>query len=143
MSESFLLDSSALLALTDQEPGAERVRELVTQASSGNVSLYGCFATLTEVQYSKTYDVGAAGAAQIMSDLRQLPISWLHSDTALCALAAEWKASHRVSFADAFVLASAQRSGAILVHKDPEMVQLGGLIRQEVLPLKNGSPATQ
>ncbi len=45
--------------------------------------------------------------------------------------------------ASELVLASAQRSGAILFHKDPEMVQLGSLIRQEALPLKSGSPATQ
>lgn len=143
MTDSLLLDTSALLALTDEEPGAERVRELVAQAVSGNVTLYGCFVSLTEVQYSKTYDLGSTAVTQIMADLKKLPISWMHSDGALCATAAEWKASHKVSFADAFVLASAQRCGAVVVHKDPEMVKLGGLIRQEVLPLKTAVPAAR
>ena len=140
MTESFLVDTSALMALIDEEPGAERVRELVAQAISGDIALHGCFVSLTEVQYCKTYDAGPTLAGQIIADLKKLPISWLHSDDALCVVAAEWKAKHKVSFADAFVLASAQRLGAVLVHKDPEMAKLGSLVRQEVLPLK-GLPA--
>lgn len=139
MSESFLLDTSALMALTDEEPGAERVRELVTQALSADLALHGCFASLTEVQYSKTYNVGHARAAQIIADLKKLPIAWVHSDDALCASAAVWKADHNVSFADAFVVATAVRVNAIVVHKDPELIKLGRLIRQEVLPLKKAT----
>jgi len=141
MADSFLLDTSALMALTDAEPGSDRVRELVAQAIAGDIALHGCFVSLTEVQYSKTYDAGPALARQIIADLRRLPISWLHSDAASCAVAAEWKASHKISFADAFVVAAAIRVNAIVVHKDPEMAKLGGLIRQEALPFR-GLPAS-
>jgi ribonuclease VapC len=58
----------------------------------------------------------------------------------LCASAADLKAQHRISLADAFIAASAQRLGAVLVHKDPELAALGNLVQQELLPFK-GEPA--
>ena len=41
-----------------------------------------------------------------------------------------------LSFADAFVVALAHRLDATLVHKDPEMAELGTVVKQQVLPLK-------
>jgi predicted nucleic acid-binding protein len=52
----FLLDTSAFIALTDREPGVERVRELLKKAKRREISLYSCFVSLTEVHYIKTYD---------------------------------------------------------------------------------------
>lgn len=63
-------------------------------------------------------------------------IHWLHSDEALCAAAAEIKAQHKVSLADAFIAAAARRLGAVLVHKDPELSALSNLVQQEMLPPK-------
>ena len=48
-----------------------------------------------------------------------MPIQWLHSDAALCHEAARLKAAHKISFADAFVAATATRFDGTLVHKDP------------------------
>ncbi|MEO5354968.1 MAG: hypothetical protein H7835_17390 [Magnetococcus sp. XQGC-1] len=39
----FLLDTSALLTLRDDEPGAARVHALLDDASAGGESCYGCF----------------------------------------------------------------------------------------------------
>ena len=61
--------------------------------------------SLTEVQYIKTYDDGVEKARRIMNAIQRFPISWIHSDAALCASAAELKAAHTISFADAFVAA--------------------------------------
>lgn len=71
--------------------------------------------------------------------VKQQPVHWLHSDEALCSEAAKLKAAHKVSFADAFVAATAQRLNATLVHKDPEFDALEGVISLHRLPLKVGT----
>lgn len=48
--------------------------------------------------------------------------------------AAELKARHPLSLADAWIAACALERGAVLMHKDPEFNAVG--VEQEVLPLK-------
>ncbi len=136
MADAFLLDTSAFLTLTDREPGVDRVRDLLKAAKRGEVRLHACFVTLAEVQYIITYDVGSDRARRVVNAIKKFPIHWIHSDDALCASAAEVKAAHKVSLADAFIAASAQRLGVVLLHKDPELAALGNHIQQELLPLK-------
>lgn len=141
--DAFLLDTSAFLALVEREPGRDRVRQLIEGAIRGEVLLHACFVSLTEVRYIVIYERGPATADETIAELKALPVRWVHSDDGLCAEAAKWKANHRVSVADAFVVAAAQQVQAVVLHKDPEMVALGGLIRQEVLPLKaQATPAS-
>lgn len=47
----YLLDTSALLTLRDDEPGAERVAELLGLSQQGSVKCFGCFLSLMEVLY--------------------------------------------------------------------------------------------
>lgn len=120
----------------------ERVRELLTAAKRGDLTLFACFVSLTEVQYIKTYDDGVDKARHIMNAIRKFPILWIHSDAALCAAAAELKAAHTISFADAFVAATALRAGAVLLHKDPQFKPLAARITQEMLLPKTSAAAT-
>ena len=136
MAEAFLFDTSAFITLTDREPGVDRVRELLKAARRAELTLYACFVSLTEVQYIKTYDDGAEKALRIMNAIRKFPVSWIHSDAALCASAAELKAAHTISFADAFVAAAALRVGGVLLHKDPQFKALTGILKHEMLPPK-------
>ena len=54
----FLLDTSALLTLRDDEPGARRVAELLPLAQQGKAKCYGCFMSLMEVLYRVGCDEG-------------------------------------------------------------------------------------
>ena len=141
MADSFLLDTSAFIALTDREPGMERVRQLLKSAKRNELILRACFVSLTEIQYIKTYDAGAEKALRIIAAVRTFPLAWIHSDIALCARAAELKANHIISFADAFIAAAALQTNSVLVHKDPQFAALAPLLLQEVLPLKT-APAS-
>ena len=136
--DAFLLDTSAFMALVESEPGRDRVRELIEAAIRGEVVLHACFVSLTEVRYIVIYKRGPGTADQTIAELKALPVHWIHSDDALCAMAAEWKANHKVSFADAFVVAAAQRAQAVLVHKDPEFDALAGVTKLHGLPPKAG-----
>src|SRR5215211_2510102 len=53
-----------------------------------------------------------------------------------CIAAGEIKTRFLVSFADAFVGATAQRFGALLIHKDPEFESLKSVVKSKALPYK-------
>lgn len=131
----FLLDTSALLTLRDDEPGAARVSELLRHAQAGNLPCHGCFMSLMEVFYRVWKDEGESAGREAYADCLALPILWLHESTALLERAASVKATHSLSLADAWIAAAALELDATLVHKDPEFAGLAGL-SEERLPYK-------
>ena len=129
----FLLDTSALLTVRDDEPGAQRVAEVLQLASQGKAKCYGCFMSLMEVLYRVWRDEGKPAGQLAHQQCLALPIEWLHSSDSLLTKAAEFKALHSLSLADAWIAACAAEQGATLLHKDPEFKPLA--VMQEFLPM--------
>ena len=136
MADVVVLDTSACFALLEDEAGADVVQAHLLDARAGSTAIHASFVTLTEVEYITTQEHGAADAASALAKIKAWPMSWHHSDDAVCAAAARLKAAHKISFADSFVAALAQSLDATLVHKDPEFGSLTGLIKQQMLPPK-------
>jgi predicted nucleic acid-binding protein len=130
----FLLDTSAILTLRDNEPGADRVAEVLDLAASGKAKCYGCFITLMEVFYRVWRDENKAAGQLAHQQCMALPIEWLFNTETLLAKAAEYKAMYPLSIADAWIAACASEQGAVLLHKDPEFKPIP--VAQELLPLK-------
>lgn len=130
----YVLDTSALLTLRDDEPGADRVAVVLQQAAKGKTRCYGCFISLMEVLYRVWRDEGEAKGRLAYQQCLALPIEWVRDSDALLLKAAELKALHPLSLADAWIAACALEQGAVLMHKDPEFHALP--VEQEVLPLK-------
>ena len=130
----FLLDTSALLTLRDDEPGAERVAEVLNLAIKGKAKCYGCFITLMEVLYRVWRDETQAAGQLAYQQCKALPIEWMANSEALLVKAAEYKAIYPMSIADAWIAACAAEQGAVLLHKDPEFKPLP--VAQELLPFK-------
>ena len=139
MAESFVLDTSAWLALDEREPGAGDVEAILARAWLGDAEVHASFVTLTELEYIRTQEADAEQASELLAFARSQPATWHHSDDAMCSVAAKFKAAHQLSFADSFVVALAQRLDATLVHKDPEIEALGGAVKQRMLPPKDGT----
>ena len=137
--DNVVLDTSAWVALAESEPGADEVEAHVAAAWLGRESIHSSFVSLTELQYVRTNEQGAESAARLVAWVKQQPVQWLHSDDALCGEAAKLKAAHKISFADAFVAATALRLNATLVHKDPEFTALAGVLKLHPLPPKTGA----
>ena len=71
----------------------------------------------------------------LCADARVTPCTELWAvDEPTLLTAARFKATARVSFADALIAAFAVRHEAILVHKDPEYEALGDRVSLEALP---------
>jgi predicted nucleic acid-binding protein len=132
---SFLLDTSALLTLIEDEPGAERVEQLLRTASI--VIPWMC---IFEVTYVTQQERGVTEAERRYALLRSLPVThlWEH-DEALLLTAARLKAQFRLPLADTIIAACALRGNAILVHKDPQFEALDGQVTLEALPYKTPS----
>ena len=103
-------------------------------AVQGKAKCFGCFITLMEVLYRVWRDEDKAAAQLAHQQCLALPIEWMHSDNVLLSRAAEFKALHPLSLADAWIAACAAENGATLLHKDPEFNALP--ISQEMLPPK-------
>ena len=132
----FLLDTSALLTLRDDEAGADRVAEVLNLAAQGKAKCYGCFITLMEVYYRVWRDEDKAAGQLAYQQCQALPIEWLSNTDTLLVKAAEYKALYPLSIADAWIAACASEQGAVLLHKDPEFKPLP--VAQELLPFKVG-----
>jgi len=132
---SYLLDTSALLALRDNEAGADRVAELLEASARGEHLCHACFITQMELLYRVWKDEGEAAGRAAYKLCLSLPITWLHESNELLELAAAIKACFPLSLADAWIAAAAQQLDAVLVHKDPEFERLP-TIQQELLPYK-------
>lgn len=130
----YLLDTSALLTLRDNEAGADQVAEILYQAQQAKAQCFGCFMSLMEVFYRVWKDESEQEGRLAYQQCLSLPIEWIHEHRALLEKAAEIKACHQLSLADAWIAATAILQGALLVHKDPEFAALD--CRQIVLPYK-------
>ena len=132
--ERYLLDTSALLTLIEGEAGADRVREAL-----GDESTIIPWVALLEVLYISEKERDATEAENRYAMLKQLPVTFLWQiDEPALLTAARLKARNRISFADALIAAFAIRSGATLMHKDPEYEALKGQVKLSPLPYKGG-----
>lgn len=132
----YLLDTSALLTLFGDEPGAGVVRSLLERGHRGEARLYMSCVSVMESGY-KAYQVrGEDGLADVLAYLQQLPILRIDIHDELIALAARIKGTYRLSLADAWVLATAKQLGAILVHRDAEFEQAHAEIKLQALPAR-------
>jgi predicted nucleic acid-binding protein len=132
--ERHLLDTSAVLTLIEDEPGADRVEALLR---GGDVLLP--WTVLLEAHYVSQQERGRAEADRRYALLLALgaTVIW-EMDEPILLTASEIKAQHRVSLADALIAAYAVRGNARLVHKDPEYAALEGVVPMEALPYKGG-----
>ena len=128
----YLLDTSALLSFIEDEAGADRVEQVLKQATT-----LIPWPVLLETYYITVQEAGQAEADQRIALIKQLNIKILWDmDESTLLTAAKLKANHRISLADAIIAAFAIRRGAVLMHKDPEFAALAGLLPMEALPLK-------
>ncbi len=120
----YLLDTSALLTLRDDEDGADIVADLMYQAQERKVVCLACFITLMELFYRVWKDESELAGRIAYEKCQSLPIQWIHESKNLLEVSAKIKAQNKLSLADAWIVASAIQENAILVHKDPEFIAL-------------------
>lgn len=96
----YLLDTSALLSLRDNEAGAEQVAEFLYKSKNGQAQCMASFMTLMELLYRVWKDEGRTQGWLAYEQAQALPIIWIDESRPLLEKAAELKTTYRVSLAD-------------------------------------------
>lgn len=132
--EPYLLDTSALLTLIEDEDGAARVEQVLR-----NESVIITWMSLVEVHYITHQERGLAEAERRYALLKSLQATLIWQvDEPIVLTAARLKANHRLSLADTILGAYALLHRAVLLHKDPQFDALEGQVALEALPYKRG-----
>jgi uncharacterized protein with PIN domain len=113
------LDGWAVMAMLNGEPAAPRVREAIERGAVMS------WINLGEVHYLTVRRRGEALARRAVEAL-QRRVRVEVPDVAIVMAAAEVKARGRMSYADAFCVATARRHAAVVLTGDPEIVALDG-----------------
>jgi predicted nucleic acid-binding protein len=110
------------------------VAEELQLVIQGKAKCCSCFMSLMEVLYRVWKDESKQAGQLVHQQCLALPIEWLDSSDSLLAEAAEFKAMHSLSSADAWIAVCAAEQGATLLHNDAEFE--ASEINQALLPLK-------
>ena len=131
-SPAYLLDTSAVVALLEDEPGADRVQHILRHET-----VLLPFVVSLELYYITLQEKGEEMADRRYGLLKALRVSHLlEVSEPVLLTAGRFKAHYPLSLADAIIAAFAHRHRAVLVHKDPEYEALDGVVRLESLPYK-------
>jgi len=129
--DRYVLDTSAILTLVDDEEGSDEVERLLRGSRTGRLQAFACSITLMELFYTALREKGEDEAVMLSALVKAYPLEWLYPDEKTLLQAARLKATHALSVADALIAATAKLRGAVLAHKDPEFEAL----RKEVVLL--------
>ncbi len=110
-----VLDASAVMALFEERPGAERVERSISLAIQSKQELLMSVVNWGEVYYSVCHANGEQAGQKAIAGIAELPIAIVPADIALTKLAAELRVQRNLPYADCFAAALAlQRGGGVL-----------------------------
>jgi ribonuclease VapC len=124
----YVLDACALLRLAQDEPGAERVADILAQAGSGACRVFLHQINLGEVVYRIGKQFGWQIAERKRAEIALLPIGIVAFTDDIFWDAVKLKATYPMSYADCFAAALAIREQAVLLTSDPEFEILGNAV---------------
>ena len=124
----YVLDSYAILAYFQAEPGGLKVKELLKQAKAEYAETSMSLINLGEVIYNTGRKLGEDRANEILDDIMLLPIKLAEVTRDRVSEAARIKMQYPISYADAFAVSLAQELNATIVTGDPEFKQVESLV---------------
>lgn len=129
----YVLDAFALMAYLKGEPSAQRVRDLLSDAENRKCQVYLSIINLGEVLYNLERNNGLNKAHEALTIIQSLPLEILPADNQTVFAAAHVKATHPVSYADAFAIIAAQGLNGVVLTGDPEFNDVADLVEVEWL----------
>ena len=130
----YVLDSFALLAFFQAETGGLHVRSLLTDTTTRTAI---ATVNLGEVAYRTEREFGFERVLDVLGKVVEFQIDVVDVDRSLALMAARYKATYKMSYADCIAIALAQRLKAPLVTGDLDFQQVEHLVNVEWLPRDN------
>jgi predicted nucleic acid-binding protein len=119
-----ILDSWALMALFHEEPAADEVEKLLSQAATDRHKLLMSVVNWGEIYYSVRRGASEEMAEQKVREIASMPIEIIPADLQQTHQAAIFKATRKMSYADCFGAALAKIRNAEFVTGDPEFKEI-------------------
>jgi ribonuclease VapC len=124
-----LLDSFAILAYLNKEPGYEKVKDLLKTAQYVQEQVLMNEINLGEIYYILFRKRGERQAESFINEiLPNLPIHIISNTLDSIIATAKIKARYPISYADAFAVSTAVREEAAIVTGDPEFEAVEHLV---------------
>lgn len=117
---NYVLDAFAVLTYLGDEEGADKVEELLDRAKNGEIKLIMNYLNLGEVYHIIAKELGVAKANEVIAIVKRWNLEFVGVDENLSLTAARIKAMHSLSYADAFVVATAITRKGTIVTGDRE-----------------------
>lgn len=126
--KKYVMDSFAMIAFFEDEPGADMVAEilgvLINQKAKGFMSVINW----GEIYYCTMRVKGVEGAESVLTQFNKYPIKLIEADQGLTYEAAKLKAQYKIAYADCFAAALSLRLKAPVVTGDPEFNECSNII---------------
>jgi ribonuclease VapC len=120
----YVFDSYALLAYAENESGSATVSAILKEALAGKALIFLSVINWGEMYYIAYREGGRQTAETYRTNFEQYPIKLVEAGLEHTQMAATLKATHKISYADAFAATLAKLKNAELVTGDPEFKQL-------------------
>jgi len=120
----YVLDSYAMIAYFEDEPGADRVALVLKQLIKGKAKGFMSVVNWGEVYYNTLREQGISEAEKVILQLDKFPIQIVDVNKELANEAAKLKGEFRIAYADCFAVALSVKLGAAIVTGDPDFKKL-------------------
>jgi len=120
----YVFDSYAMIAYFEDEPGADRVAQILRQLIQGKAKGYMSVVNWGEIYYNTMREEGIAEAEKVILQLDKFPIQIVEVNRNFAYEAAKLKGKYRIAYADCFAVALSVKLNASLVTGDPEFRKL-------------------
>jgi predicted nucleic acid-binding protein len=120
----YVLDSYAMIAYFEDEPGADRVAQVLKQLIKRKAKGFMSVVNWGEVYYNTMREQGISEAEKVILQLDKFPIQIVDVNKELAYEAAKLKGEFRIAYADCFAVALSVKLGAAVVTGDPDFKKL-------------------
>ncbi|MFZ2197116.1 MAG: type II toxin-antitoxin system VapC family toxin [Thermodesulfovibrionales bacterium] len=131
--KNIVLDSYALMAYFEDEPGADKVQRFLEQSEQGKIGLLMSIVNWGEVYYSICRSKGAGKAEDSLLIIEQLPVRLIEVRKDFMYEVAQLKARYPIALGDCFAAALAIERRCPVITGDKEFEKLGNLLKVEWL----------
>ncbi|HDH06117.1 MAG TPA: PIN domain-containing protein [Nitrospirae bacterium] len=129
---SYVFDTSAILALWNNEEGADTVEHILRSEATIHIS----FMSFMEGRYRLWKNAGKDESDEFSRHLDLLPVKRVGITDLIFEKSVEIKATKNLSVCDSWIIATAMATESVLVHKDPEFEQVKRKVKLKTLPYK-------
>ncbi len=120
----YVLDSYAMIAFFENEPGAQRVDDILGQLIRKEATAFMSVVNWGEMYYNTMREQGVDTAEMVIEQFNKYPVQLVDADRAQTYEAAKLKAIYKIAYADCFAAALSLRLKAPLITGDPEFRKL-------------------